>query len=99
MGFEGQTFNPGHDDTRLGTQLERVKGLMSDTSWRTLSEIRSQTGGSEAGISARLRDLRKTKFGGHTVLRRRRGVPSRGLWEYRLLVNLVDQLLWDDKGK
>ena len=99
MGFEGQTYNPEHDGARLGTQLERVKGLMSDTLWRTLSEIRSQTGGSEAGISARLRDLRKEKFGGHTVLRRRRGAPSQGLWEYRLVLNLVDQLLWDDKGK
>jgi len=48
-------------------------------------EIRERIGGgSEAGISARLRDFRKIKFGGHKVYRRRRGEASKGLHEYRL---------------
>lgn len=34
-----------------------------------------------ASISARLRDLRKPKFGGYVVERRRRTV---GTWEYRV---------------
>jgi hypothetical protein len=38
----------------------------------------------ETGISARLRDLRKPKFGGYTVEIRRRS--DGGLWEYRLVV-------------
>ena len=38
-------------------------------------------GGSEAGISARLRDLRKEKFGGYSIERKR---SDEGLWWYRM---------------
>jgi hypothetical protein len=38
----------------------------------------------ETGISARLRDLRKPKFGGYVVESKRR--YDGGLWEYRLVV-------------
>jgi hypothetical protein len=55
---------------------------MLDGTWRTLEGIRSTVGGSEAGISARLRDLRKPRFGGYGVERRR---VSGGLFEYRVL--------------
>jgi hypothetical protein len=65
---------------------------MSDGAWRTLEEIRSRVGGSEAAISARLRDLRKDKFGGHIVESRRRGDGSRGLWEYRLVLDDVSKV-------
>ena len=41
---------------------------------------------SETGISARLRDLRKTKFGGYNVESRRRGVG--GLWEFRVAIEV-----------
>jgi hypothetical protein len=40
--------------------------------------------GSEAGVSARLRDFRKSDFGGHVVNRRRRGECSLGVFEYQL---------------
>ena len=62
--------------------MKRVYTLMQDSEWRTLSEIARYTGDSEASISARLRDLRKPKFGGLTVNRRRR---SQGLHEYQVL--------------
>ena len=81
--FDGETFDAAHDGARLTTLLDAVRSLMADGRWRTLAEIVVVTGGSEAGISARLRDLRKTAFGGHTVERRYRGD---GLWEYRLIV-------------
>lgn len=82
--FDGVTYSPVHDSVRLGTQLHRVRSLMLDGSWRTLGEIQREVGGSEASVSARLRDLRKERFGGWSVERRRRGEPSGGLWEYRV---------------
>jgi hypothetical protein len=71
------------DEVRLTGQLLRVRGAMEGGVWRTLTELADLTGrSSEAGVSARLRDLRKSRFGGHTVERRRR---TQGLWEYRVL--------------
>jgi hypothetical protein len=87
--FDGKTYDPRLDLSRLTTQLERVRGLMlHNGDWWTLpmlqQAIRLTWGvrASEASISARIRDLRKDKFGGHVVLHRRRGD---GLWEYRLV--------------
>jgi hypothetical protein len=54
--------------------------------WLTLAELEGFTGHPQASISARLRDFRRPKFGGHTVERRRRGGPSSGTYEYRLTV-------------
>ena len=81
--FDGETFDPEQDTVRLTGQLARVYTVMSDGLWRTLSELKNLAGGSEAGVSARLRDLRKRKWGAQTVNRRRR---SEGLWEYQLKV-------------
>ena len=83
--FGGDTFSPSLDAARLTKQLARVQALMRDREWRTLAEIGFEVGAvSEAGVSARLRDLRKAKHGGYTVERRR--VPgARGLHQYRLL--------------
>jgi hypothetical protein len=80
--FDGVTFEPAQDAARLTGQLERVRNLMCDGQWRTLSEIAVRVGGSEAGVSARLRDLRKEKFGAHTVERKR---VDGGLWVYRVI--------------
>jgi hypothetical protein len=53
--------------------------------WMTLRELSELTGYGEASISAQLRHLRKTKFGGYVVAKRRRGpAKSDGLWEYRI---------------
>lgn len=85
MPFDGGTYDPALDYERLSSQLSRVRMLMVDGQWRSLYEIHEDLGrrDSEAAISARLRDLRKPKFGGHTVERRRR---SRSLFEYRLIL-------------
>src|SRR3990167_9659525 len=85
MTFAGQTYIPELDRERLTSQLERVMGFMSSGEWHTLREIVAAVGGSEASVSARLRDCRKTAFGGFAILRRRRGEPKSGLHEYRLL--------------
>ena len=83
--FDGDTYEAVCDYQRLVSLLGRVWRLMADGRWRTLREIQQNVGGSESSISARLRDFRKDKFGGYIVLRRRRSVPTVGLWEYRLM--------------
>ncbi len=87
--FDGQTYEPKFDATRLRGEMARVYKVMIMRGmfghWLTLREISDITGYPEASISARLRDLRKAKFGSHTVNRRRRGEASRGIWEYQLL--------------
>lgn len=78
---DGATFDAVFDFDRLNAQAKRVFRVMADGEWRTLRELAGATGDPEASVSARLRDLRKPRFGGLTVERRRRG---RGLWEYRI---------------
>lgn len=82
--FDGREgYDESLDADRLRGQLKTVYDIMSDGKARTLQEILALVGhGSETGISTRLRDLRKKKFGGHTVNKRRRGNERRGLWEY-----------------
>lgn len=80
--IHGSTYNPQHDSARLLTLLERVRNLMCDQKWRSLKEIVQAVGGSEAGVSARLRQLR-TEFH-YTIEKRREGNPRAGLWVYRL---------------
>jgi hypothetical protein len=81
--FDGRTIDHEKDHGRLAAQLGRVRTLMLDSTWRTLPEIEAITHDPQASVSARLRDLRKQKFGGYTVERRRR---SEGLHEYRVLL-------------
>ncbi len=101
--FDGATLQPELDFSRLRRLLDDVRDLMADGRWRTLDEIRQAIGhGSEGGISARLRDLRKTKHGGHTVEKRRRGEPRAGLYEYRLIIrplNPEEDHLRDEKAQ
>jgi hypothetical protein len=55
--------------------------------WWTLEQLSEITGHPQASVSARLRDFRKTKYGGHTVTARKRdGTRQR---EY--------QLVWNEK--
>jgi len=82
--FDGETIDIERDDDRLRCQLRAVQTLMTDGCWRTLLDIAGQCGYPESstpGISARLRDLRKSKFGSHTVERR---YLHGGLWQYRV---------------
>jgi hypothetical protein len=83
--FDGPAYDPDRDRERLTKQHERIRDLMLDGVWRTLSEIAAATGDPEASISAQLRHLRKSRFGSYVVERRRRGDDDRGIWEYRLV--------------
>ena len=69
------------DFTAIGNLRERVRLLMNDGAWRTLAEIQSVVQGSEAGVSARLRDLRKPQYGCAKVERR---IRKGRLREYRV---------------
>lgn len=80
-GFDGSTFDATRDQSRLTAQLDAVRRLMIDGSWRTLAQIEQATGHPQASVSARLRDLRKPQFGRWTVERK---YITRGQWAYRL---------------
>jgi len=79
--FDGATVDPAIDWERLNTLQGRVYRFMQDGQWRTLRSIADRCGGSEASVSARLRDLRKEKWGKHTVDRKR---FAGGLFFYRV---------------
>ena len=91
--FDGETYEPERDQMRLSGQLKAVFDVMSDGKWRTLPGlamyVTAQTGrnASEASVSARLRDLRKDRFGAHDVERR---YIANGMFQYRLLLNKGD---------
>lgn len=96
--FDGRTFDPTLDSERLSSQLERVKEIMSDGNWHTLGELASLTHSSEAGCSARLRDLKKDRFGGYKIQKERVGNPACGLWQYRLTPQPHFQFQEDGQG-
>lgn len=83
--FDGWTYDPSKDHKRLNTAMGRVFDLMRDGAERTLSEIATRCRCSEAGASARLRDLRKDKWRaiyGTWIVRSRR--IADGLWYYSI---------------
>jgi hypothetical protein len=84
---DGSTYVHERDARRLAGQQCRVLALMKDGAWRTLTEISAHTHDPEASVSARLRDLRKPKFGGYLV---EREYVARGLFRYRLLVGQLE---------
>lgn len=84
MYFDGETYEHARDSSRLGDQMQAVFELMKDGKERTLKEITHGTGSPESSVSARLRDLRKERFGGHMV---HREYIRRGLFSYRLELN------------
>jgi hypothetical protein len=84
--FDGQTYDRPLDHARLSTTLARVYRALADGRPWTLAALSASVGCSEAGASARLRDLRKPKFrrlypNGGIVAARIAG----GLWTYRML--------------
>lgn len=86
--FGGITYDAALDESRLLAQLRKVRAFMSDGCWHTLAEIAEAVEAPEASVSARLRDLRKKKFGGHTV-ERERIEGGNGLWRYRVFLNQI----------
>lgn len=81
--FDGRTYSAPRDESRLFAQLEDVLSVMRDGEWHTLDAISAATGHPQASVSARLRDLRKPRWGSHTV---ERAYVERGLFKYRMTV-------------
>lgn len=82
MSTFGPAYSEEQDRERLRKQHERIRVLMLDGQWRTLSEIADFLEYPESSISAQLRHLRKEQFGNYVVDKRRRG--NTGLWEYHV---------------
>ena len=81
---DGRTYDAAQDHARLNAQTLRVWTVLQAGAWWTLAELSAQTGDPEASVSARLRDLRKPKFGGHHIERARVATMA-GLFMYRLV--------------
>jgi len=93
LDHDGATYDRSRDQVRLNGQQQRVFDAMQGGNWLTLHDIqnriwtRCRQNEPQQSISARMRDLRKPRFGGHTVERRHLG---NGLWAYRLILNQED---------
>lgn len=77
---DGATYSHERDGVRLAAQHKRVLEALRNGAWWTLSHLSKATGDPEASVSARLRDLRKDRFGKYDIERR---YVCRGLHEYR----------------
>lgn len=64
--------------------VERCRLLMADGGWWTVPAMAAALGCTQTGASARIRDLRKTRYGGHKVVKRLR--PG-GYFEYRMVTD------------
>ena len=78
---DGETYDGPRDRDRLNRQARAVWKVMRDGHWHTLAQLSYLTGGyPEASVSARLRDLRKPRFGSHIIARQ---YVADGVWEYQ----------------
>lgn len=80
--FDGVTYDADFDFNRLSNTLRKVFDVMRDGEPHTIADIAHRVGSSEASVSARIRDLRKPRFGAWTVERKR---VNGGLFTYRLI--------------
>jgi hypothetical protein len=93
---EAQSFVLAVIGTRAQSQIEVIRDVMLSSAecargldkgsggWLTLCEIAELTAFSEASVSAQLRNLRKPKYGGYMVEKRRRRCRGAAQWEYRI---------------
>ncbi len=88
--FNGTTYDQARDSNRLSLQYQRTFECMADGQWRTLEQLATLVGAPTHSVSARLRDMRKPRFGSHLVDREHLG---RGLYRYRLYVNNWSDLI------
>ena len=76
-------FRPGRSQRETLLMVLRLAAQYE--TWVTLAELAAKTNFPPASISAQLRHLRKEKYGGWAVEKRRREwVTEELVWEYRL---------------
>lgn len=80
--FDGDDYIHNRDKARLTGQLHRIYFYIVDGKWVTLKQIAEFTGAPEASISAQLRNLRKERFGAHTI---EKEFVENGIYRYRLV--------------
>lgn len=80
--FDGDDYNHKRDCARLSGQILDIYNHMQKHGWQTLDQIARATDHPHASVSAQLRNLRKDRFGGHTIERRH---IENGLYQYRLV--------------
>ncbi len=83
--FDGATYDHARDFGRLKSTLARTYACLLNGEWWSLRELALAVGCTEAGVSARLRDLRKDKF---KRLYPNHSIEStyivNGFWRYRM---------------
>jgi len=82
VAFAGKSYQAAFDYDRLSDQLKVVHRIMSDGRWHFLPELVEALGCKEQSASARVRDLRKEKYGSHNIQTER---VSGGLYRYRMV--------------
>lgn len=84
LDFDGRTIDEDPDaPKRLTGLMLRVWECVKDGSWWTLPDLARAAQGSEPSVSARLRDFRKSRFGGFEV---ERELIGHGVYRYRVVV-------------
>jgi len=82
---DGITFDPERDTGPLNRQAQDVwDAMIGGDGWLSLRTLAQITKHPEASISARLRDFRKQRFGGHMVEKKRHPWRARQ-FVYRLV--------------
>ena len=86
LDFDGETYDREIDGVRLSTQLIKVRATLLRCAGRYLTPDQLCRGSGYsparwASVSARVRDLRKDKFGGLNIKRKR---LAGGEWAYGL---------------
>ena len=87
MLFDGYTYDESRDESALASQLDAVRNAMMNGQWWTYKQLREhlqrhhQINATDTSLSARIRDLRKIRFGGYKVQSRHK---TRREWEYRI---------------
>lgn len=80
MPFDGESYDRSRDQARLTSQLERVREILSDKQWHRLPDLKRTLNTTSSGVDARIRDLRKRRFGGYEIERKH---LEEGVFAYR----------------
>jgi hypothetical protein len=70
------------DRKRLKSQRSGVWNILRDHRWHPLTIFKQKVKGSDSSITARIRDARKKKYGGHIIQCAR---DAAGVYRYRLV--------------